>query len=127
MWRMALTSKSGNRITLDTQEEDLQSPDEMAMATIKYHVASVYECENKEQLTKYYHSSLGSHPKTTLISAAKIGYLRWIPGFNAKAITKFIGVEDATEMGHMRQVHKGVKSTTTKSNRGRPKSQLVSR
>ena len=69
------------------------------------------------------HSSLGSHPKTTLISAAKSGYLRGLPGFNAKAITKFIVVEDATEMGHMRQVQKGVKSTTTKSNRGRPKSQ----
>ena len=76
LWRMALTSKGGNRITPDIQEEDLLSPDGMAMATIQYHVASVYECENKEQLTKYYHSSLGSHPKTTLISAAKSGYLR---------------------------------------------------
>ena len=64
LWRMALTSKGGNRITPDTQEEDLQSSDGMAMATIQYHVASVYECKNKEQLTKYYHSRLGSHPKT---------------------------------------------------------------
>ena len=120
---MALTSKGGNRITPDTKEEDLQSSYGMAMATIQYHMASVYECDNKEQLTKYYHSSLGSHPKTTLISAAKSGYLRGLPGFNAKAITKFIGVEDATEMGHMRQIQKRVKSTTTKLSRGEPKSQ----
>ena len=33
-WRMALTSKGSNRITPDTQEEDLQPPDGMAMATI---------------------------------------------------------------------------------------------
>ena len=92
------------------------------MATIHYHVASVHEYKNIEQLTKYYHSSLGSHPKTTLISSAKNGYLRGLPGFNAKSISKFIGVEDATEMGHLKQIQKGVKSTTIKSNRGRPKS-----
>ena len=113
---MALTSKGGNRITTDTQEDDLQTADGMTMATIQYHSALVYECNNKEQLTKYYHSSLGSHPKSTLISAAKSGYLRGLPGFNAKSISKFIGVEDTTEMGHLRQTQKGVKSTSIKSN-----------
>ena len=81
---------------------------------------SIYECENKEQLTKYYHASLGSHPKATLIEAANSNYLRGCPGLDATAIRKFIAVEDATEMGHMKQVQQGVRSTTTNSNRGRP-------
>ena len=73
---------------------------------IEYHVASIYECNNKEQLTKYYHASLGSHPKSTLIAAANKGYLRGCPGFTAKAISKYIGIEEVTEMGHMRQIQK---------------------
>ena len=83
-------------------------------------VNSIYECENKEQLIKYYHASLGSHPKATLIAAANAGYLRGRPGLNATAIRKHIGIEDATKMGHMKQVQQGVRSTTTKSRRGRP-------
>ena len=71
LWRMALTSKGGNHITPDTEEEDLQTADGMTMATIRYHFHSVYKCNNKEQLIKYYHSRIGFHPKTTLISAAK--------------------------------------------------------
>ena len=113
---MALTSKGGNRITPDTEEEDLQTADGMTMATIRYHVHSVYKCNNKEQLIKYYHSRIGFHPKTTLISAAKSGYLRGLPGFNAKAISKFVAIEEATEMGHLRQIQKGVRSTKLKSN-----------
>ena len=36
-------------------------------------VNAIYECENKEQLIKYYHASLCSHPKLSLIAAAKRG------------------------------------------------------
>ena len=36
-------------------------------------VLSVYECEIKQQMIKYYHASLGSHPKRTLIEAANVG------------------------------------------------------
>ena len=137
---MLLTSKGGNRVTPDSDAGD-ESADGIptskggiteeqnalangTVANINYQVASIYECDNKEQLTKYYHASLGSHPKTTLIAAAKSGFLRGCPGFNAKAISKFIGVEEATEMGHMRQLQKGKGSTTTKSKRGRPKKDI---
>jgi hypothetical protein len=82
---------------------------------------SIYECESKEQLVKYYHASLCSHPKTSLIVAADAGYLRGCPGFNAAAIRKHIGIEYATKMGHMKQVQKGTRSTHIKSNRGRLK------
>ena len=38
-------------------------------------INALYECENKRELIKYYHAALGSHPKTTLMAAAKAGYL----------------------------------------------------
>ena len=66
-----------------------------------------------QQLINYYHASLGSHPKTTLIKAAKAGYLKGCPGLTAEAIRKYISVEDATEMGHMKQTQQGKDSTTT--------------
>ena len=62
---------------------------------IDYHVYSIYECSNKEQLIKYYHASLGSHPKTTLIAAANAGYLKGCPCLTSSAISKFIAIEDA--------------------------------
>jgi len=87
-------------------------------------VNSIYECQNKEQLTKYYHSALGSHPKTTLIEAANAKYLRGCKGLDATAIRKYIDVEEATEMGHMNQIQQGYRSTTKVSNKGWP-SKLV--
>ena len=53
LWQMALTSKGGNRITPNTEEEDPNRTDGMTMATIQYHVHSIYKCDNKEQLIKY--------------------------------------------------------------------------
>ena len=87
---------------------------------IDYHVYSIYKCFNKEQLIKYYHASLGSHPQTTLISAANAGYLKGCPWPTSSAISKFIAIEDATEKGHMKQLQQGVRSTSTKSRQGRP-------
>ena len=147
LWRMLITMQGGNRITpnpdpTDTSPDGLctskggtadglctskgGTTDEEAHANaivtdIDFQVSSTYECNNKEQLTKYYHASLDSHPKSTLIAAAKKGFLRGCPGFTAAAISKFIGIEEATEMGHMRQTQQGKGSTTTKSKRGRPK------
>ena len=39
---------------------------------------------------------------------------------DAQAISKFIGVEESTDMGHMKQTKQGTKSTTIKSRRRRP-------
>ena len=68
---------------------------------------------------------LGSHLKTTLIAAAKRNFLRGCPGFNVKAISKFIGTKEATEMGHMRQLQKRKGSTTTKSKRDWPNNAIA--
>ena len=117
LWRVLLTSEGGQQIQPETSPEEYD-PSEGAI--LQASVNAIYECENKEQLIKYYHAALGSHTKTTLTAAANRGYLRGFPGLQAEGISKFIGVETATEMGHMKQRQKGVQSTTTKSNRGRP-------
>ena len=39
---------------------------------------------------------------------------------DAQEISKCIGVEEATNMGHMKKTQQGIKSTTIKSGRGRP-------
>ena len=115
LWRIPLTSEGGDRITPQTdwanESDDIYS----------IQANSIYECENKDQLIQYYHASLCSHPKSVLIAAADAGYLRGCPGLDASAIRKYIGVEYATEMGHMKQLQSGVRSTHKKSNRGRPK------
>ena len=80
----------------------------MLECDIDYHVYSIYECSNKEQIIKYYYASLGSHHKTTLIAAANAGYLKGCPGLTASGISKFIAIKDATEMGHMKQLQQGV-------------------
>ena len=88
-----------------------------ADAQIKWSVDSVYECSNTKQLMKYYHASLVSHPKRTLVAAIKRGYLKGFKGLTAERVNTHIGVEYATEAGHMRALPKGgVRSTTSKSN-----------
>ena len=86
-------------------------------AEIKWSVNSIYECANTKQLIKYYHASLGSHPKRTLAAAIKRGYLKGFKGLTAERVNAHIGVEYATEAGHMRAFPKGVRSTTSTSKR----------
>ena len=70
LWHISLTSKGGDRITLDTDWTN-DSND-----TCNMQANSIYECEHKEQLIKYYHASFCSHPKSSLIAAADAGYLQ---------------------------------------------------
>ena len=84
-------------------------------------INALYECRNKEELIKYLHASLCSHPKTILIAAAKAGYVRGFPALTAESIARYIRINEATEAGHMRAKARGTESTTTKSARGRPK------
>ena len=53
IWRFDITSKSGTRVTPDTAPEEYDPSNDGVFATIEYHVNSIYECENKEQLIKY--------------------------------------------------------------------------
>lgn len=70
LWRISLTSEGGDRITPETNWEAESN------GIYQMQANSIYECENKEKLLKYYHASLCSHPETSLIAAADAGYLR---------------------------------------------------
>ena len=116
---MSLEDDGTERIIPETRPSEYDSLDGMMMAAINLSVNSIYDCDNKEQLTNDYHTSFSSHVKQTLAFAAKEGYLQGCPGFTVEAINKHISVENATEMGHMRKAPAGVRSTTTTSKRGR--------
>jgi len=72
LWRIPLTSEGDEKISppCDPADVDLASDGIYSMQA-----NSIYECESKEQLVKYYHASFCSHPKTSLIAAADAGYL----------------------------------------------------
>ena len=52
----------------------------MVLSAINWNINAIYECSGAEELTKYYHAALGSHPKSSLITEAKAGYLKGFPG-----------------------------------------------
>ena len=119
LFQMSLLDDGTERIIPETDPSEYDGSNGLIMSAIQWSVNSIYECQNREQLTKYFHSSLGSHVKSTLQSAARAGYLQGCPGFDLDAINKYIAVEDATEMGHMTKTPAGVQSTTTASKRGK--------
>ena len=127
LWRIKLTDDGTQKIQPDADPADYDAISGTICMAIGFSVNNIYECQNKHQLIKYYHASLASHPKRTLVAAAKTGYLRGFPGLTAEAINKFIGVEDATEMGHIRELPSGTRSTSKQTNRGRPALDILER
>ena len=99
LFRMSLTDDGTQRIIPDTDPSEYDSSKGIVM-NMNWSVNSVYECENKSQLIRYYHASLASHPKRTLSAAARAGYLKGWPGLTQASINKFISAEDCTELGH---------------------------
>ena len=60
LWRVPLTSEGANRVTPETPPSEYDPTNGMVF---NMEVNSIYEYQNKEQLTQYYHAALGSHPK----------------------------------------------------------------
>ena len=48
----------------------------MVLPAIQLAINVIYECSEAEEFTKFYHTALWSHPQSTLIAAAKVGYLK---------------------------------------------------
>ena len=118
---MSLEDDGTNRIVIEFEaivpefEANLEDPcNSLIMQSIHWSVNSIYECESRQQLIKYYHASLGSHTRHTLHTTAKAGYLQWCLSLTPETINKYISVEDTTEMGHMRAMSAGKQSTTKK-------------
>ena len=120
LFRMNLTDDGGGTIQPAHDPATYDAISGTVCQAVSFSVNNIYECQNKDQLTKYYHAALGSWPRRVLAAAAKASRLQGCPGLTAEAINKFIKTETATEMGHMRQQPAGTRSTTKQSKRGRP-------
>ena len=118
LWRIKLTDDRTQRIQLDADLEDYDAISGIICMAIGYSANNIYKCQNKQHLIKYYHAALGSHPKQKLAAAAKKGYLKGLPRLATEAINKFIGIEDATERGYMRELPSGTRFTAKQTNRG---------
>ena len=114
LWKMNLEDDGTSRIVPDFEANLEDSCNGLIMQSIQWSINSMCECENKQQLMKFYHASLGSYTKHTLYATAKAGYLQECLGLTPEVINKYISVEGATEMGHMRATPAGKQSTTKK-------------
>ena len=124
LFQMSLADDGTKRIIPETNPSKYNSSNGMVMSAISWSVNSIYECANKSQMIKYYHASLGSHPRRTLAVAARVGYFQGCPGLTQEVLNKFITIEDATKMGHRHKTPADVQSNTSAFNRGRtPKEQ----
>ena len=66
-------------------------------------INAIYECDNTEELVRYYHTAFFSPTKHRMLIVEKHGYFRGCPGLTRKAINKHLGIEAATEQGWMKQ------------------------
>ena len=127
LFQLCITDDGSNWIQPDVTHLEFDTQTGTLYTTVNWSANNVYECQNQQQLIKYYHAALSSHPKRTLAAAAKSGYLQECPGLTAKVISKFLGTDETTKKGHMKQTPSGKQSTTTKFNQDRSPVDILER
>jgi hypothetical protein len=86
-------------------DDNVTIPQTMAVAH------SLYNCDNTQQLTRFYHACLFLPVVSTLTNAINKGYLKGFPGHTAQCVCHHVQINDATEKGHMDQTRQGQCST----------------
>ena len=77
-------------------------------------INNVYELPNTAQTIRYLHACAGYPTKSTWLTAIRAGnYLSW-PMLTATAVAKHFPESDETQMGHMRNIKQGIRSTKEK-------------
>ena len=77
-------------------------------------INNVYELPNTAQTIRYLHACAGYPTKSTWLTAIRAGnYLSW-PMLTATAAAKHFPESDETQMGHMRNIKQGIRSTKEK-------------
>ena len=71
----SLVDDGTEHVVPETGSSEYDRSNGLVMSAIQWSVNSIYECQNREQLIKYYHASLGLHVKLTLQAAARAGRL----------------------------------------------------
>ncbi len=72
---------------------------------------SLYNCNNTQQLTRFYHACLFSPVLSTLINAINKGYLKGFPGLTTQQACRHITINNATVKGHIDQTRQGQRTT----------------
>jgi hypothetical protein len=72
---------------------------------------SLYDCDNTQQLIRFYHACLFSPVLSTLTKAINKGDLKGFPGLTAERACCHITINDATTKRHMDQTCQGQRST----------------
>eukprot|EP00957_Ditylum_brightwellii_P183087 13945119-Ditylum_brightwellii.AAC.1 len=75
---------------------------------------SAYDCNTQKELPPFYHATMFSPVKKTMLEAARPGYLQGWSCLTQAAIRKQKDIEDATTKGHLKQVRQGICSTQEK-------------
>ena len=67
--------------------------------------------KTKQQLAMYYHATLGSPARSTLLRAIRQGHLVTLPGLTTQLISKHLPLSIDTALGHQDQESRGLCST----------------
>jgi hypothetical protein len=72
---------------------------------------SLYNCDNTQQLTCFYHACLFLPVVSTLTNVINKGYLNGFPGLTAQRVRHYIQINNTTKKGRMDQTRQGQRST----------------
>jgi hypothetical protein len=99
------------RIVDDAWMTDLKIDDNVTTPQTTAVAHSLYDCNNTQQVTRFYHACLFLPVVSTLTNAINKGYLKGFPSLTAQCIHRHVQINNATEKGHMDQTHQGQCST----------------
>jgi hypothetical protein len=112
LWRVCIVDNSW---TTDIKVMDNNSTPQSS--TIAH---SLYDCDNTQQLIRFYHVCLFSPVFSTLTNAINRGYLKGFPGLTSQHLHCHIKINNATKKGHMDQSHQCQRSTSSSAHAGTP-------
>jgi hypothetical protein len=103
LWRVCIVDDSWTtNLKID---DNVTTPQTTAVAH------SLYDCNNTQQLMRFYHTCLFLLVVSTLTNAINKGYLKGFPGLTAQCVCHHVQINDATKKGHMDQTRQGQRST----------------
>jgi hypothetical protein len=98
-------------IVNDGWTTDLKIDDNITTPQTTAIAHSLYNCNNTQQLTCFYHACLFLPVVSTLTNAINKGYLKGLPGLTAQRVHCHVQINNATKKGHMDQTPQGQRST----------------
>ena len=114
MWRVSLVDDGAKTVIPDDSQHITNDHSITNAESIPdFFANSIYKCENTDQLIKFYHVTMGFPNISTWCKAINAGYFRGWPSLTSKRVRQVIKIVDKTEMGHMDQQRKGLRSTKT--------------